>query len=229
MDWNEQSQRFLPIAATGIQERHPALATKPARSPCRFAAGPRGEPEVTRGERIRESSRIAALLLIGLGLWRMFATPMIAKIVVSKSERRLTALGPDGGIVASFPVIVGRSPLGTKEREGDRRTPEGEYYVCFKNPKSQFHRSLGLSYPNTADAARGLAQGAITPAEYDQIVAADRARRIPPWKTALGGEIFIHGEMEGRDGTAGCVAIRNEDMERLFPEVALGTPVVIEP
>jgi murein L,D-transpeptidase YafK len=195
----------------------------------RIFGRPRRERQVNRTDRVREASRIAALLLIGVGLWRMFATPMIAKIVVSKTERRLTAFGPDGGVVASFPVVVGRSPLGTKEREGDRRTPEGEYYVCFKNPKSQFHRSLGLSYPNTADAERGLAQGAITRAEYEEIVAADRARRIPPWKTALGGEIFIHGAMERRDGTAGCVAIRNEDIERLFPEVAVGTPVVIEP
>jgi murein L,D-transpeptidase YafK len=184
---------------------------------------------VIRADRLRAASRAAALLLLVAGLWRMFATPMIAKIVVSKTERRLTAYGPDGKVVAAFPVILGRSPVGTKEREGDRRTPEGEYYVCFKNPKSQFHLSLGLSYPNAADAARGFASGAITQAEYEEIVEAERAQRMPPWKTSLGGEIFIHGEMEGRDGTAGCVAIRNEDIERLFPEVALGTPVVIEP
>lgn len=184
---------------------------------------------MNRGDWLRTASRIAAILLIVVGLWRMFATPMIAKIVVSKTERRLTAFGPEGEIVASFPVIVGRSPAGTKEREGDHRTPEGEYFVCFKNPKSQFHLSLGLSYPNAADAERGLARGAVTREEYEEIVEADRTRRTPPWKTALGGEIFIHGESEGRDGTAGCVAIRNEDIERLFPEVALGTPVVIEP
>ena len=154
---------------------------------------------------------------------------MVSKIVVSKSARRLTAFGPDGAVVASYPVIFGREGFGHKAREGDLRTPEGEYYVCFKNPKSQFHLSLGLSYPNEADAERGLESGAITQAEYAAIVAAQRAGRIPPWKTALGGEIFIHGEMNDRAGTRGCVALSNDAIEVLFPEVALGTPVLIEP
>ncbi len=178
---------------------------------------------------MRSAARLGALLLIVAALWRIFAAPMVTKIVVSKAERRLTAFGPDGSVVFSFPVIFGRAPLGTKEREGDLRTPEGEYYVCFKNPKSQFHLSLGLSYPNVADADRGLESGSISHAEYTEIVEAQAARRIPPWKTALGGEIFIHGEMNDRAGTAGCVAVANDAMEALFPEVALGTPVVIEP
>ena len=154
---------------------------------------------------------------------------MVTRIVVSKSARVLTAFGSDGAVVATYPVIFGREGVGTKFREGDLRTPEGEYYVCFKNPKSQFHLSLGLSYPNVADAERGLAEGAITQAEYAEIIDAQRARRIPPWKTALGGEIFIHGEMNERSGTRGCVAMANQAIEVLFPQVALGTPVVIEP
>jgi len=178
---------------------------------------------------VNRVARFTALVLIAVALWRIFAAPMVTKIVVSKSERRLSAFGPDGAVVFSFPVIFGRSPLGSKEREGDLRTPEGEYYVCFKNPKSQFHLSLGLSYPNVLDADRGLAAGAISYAEHAEILEAQAARRIPPWKTALGGEIFIHGEMSDRAGTAGCVAVANDAMDALFPEVPLGTPVVIEP
>ena len=154
---------------------------------------------------------------------------MVTRIVVSKSQGVLTAYGADGRVLKSFPAIVGRQPEGTKIREGDERTPEGEYTVCFKNPQSRFHLSLGLSYPNASDAARGLREGSITQLQYREIVDAHDAGRVPPWKTALGGEIFIHGGMEERQGTAGCVAISNDAIEELFPQIALGTPVTIEP
>ena len=173
--------------------------------------------------------RIAALLLLVAAIARMVGGPMVTKIVVSKSQRLLTAYGADGRVLKVVPAIVGRDPAGAKEREGDGRTPEGEYQVCFKNPQSRFHLSLGLSYPNAEDAARGLEDGAITRGEYDEIVAAHASGRVPPWKTALGGEIFIHGAMEDRSATAGCVALSDEAIEELYLQVSLGTPVVIEP
>jgi murein L,D-transpeptidase YafK len=173
--------------------------------------------------------RILALLVLAIALTRLVGNSMVAKIVVSKSQRSLIAYGADGRILRIFPAIVGRESAGAKEREGDERTPEGEYYVCFKNPQSRFHLSLGLSYPSLADAARGLASGIISAAEYREIADAHAARRIPPWKTSLGGEIFIHGEMAERGGTAGCVAVSNQAIEELFPHVELGTPVLIEP
>ncbi len=173
--------------------------------------------------------RVVALLVLAVALARLVGNSMVAKIVVSKSQRSLTAYGADGRVLRVFPVIVGREPTGTKEREGDERTPEGEYYVCFKNPQSRFHLSLGLSYPSLADAERGLEAGMIGSAEYREIAEAHAARRIPPWKTSLGGEIFIHGEMGERGGTAGCVAVSDQAMEELFPQVDLGTPVLIEP
>lgn len=173
--------------------------------------------------------RIVALVVLLVGLGRLVGGPMVARIVVSKSQRMLTAYGPDGRALKSFAAIVGRETFGTKVREGDERTPEGEYYVCFKNPRSRFHLSLGLSYPNADDAERGLREGSITAAQYREIVDAHHAKRVPPWQTPLGGEIFIHGGMEGRVATAGCVAITDPAIEELFSEVALGTPVVIEP
>ena len=65
----------------------------------------------------------------------------------------------------------------------------------------------------------GSRAGMISSAEYREIAEAHAARRIPPWKTSLGGEIFIHGEMDERGGTAGCVAISDQAMEELFPQV----------
>jgi len=150
------------------------------------------------------------------------------KIVVSKSARRLE-LYSDGRVVRELRVALGGDPVNDKERQGDSRTPEGDFYVCVKNEKSQFYRSLGLSYPNREDAERGLRDQLITRAEYERIVSAITRKRTPPWNTALGGEIFIHGGGASNDWTLGCVALDNPDMQELFDTVPVGTPVKITP
>jgi murein L,D-transpeptidase YafK len=98
-----------------------------------------------------------------------------------------------------------------------------------KNDRSSFYLSLGLTYPNEEDAARGLDAGLITRAQHRRIVGAVRAGRCPPWKTALGGEIFIHGGGTASDWTAGCVALENPEIKELFDSVPAGTPVRILP
>jgi murein L,D-transpeptidase YafK len=148
-------------------------------------------------------------------------------ILVEKSAGRLTLM--DGGaVVKVYPAITG-SNAGDKVREGDRRTPEGLFYVCYKNPDSLYTLSLGLSYPNEEDAARGLRDGLLTQAQHDAIVAAIRAGGQPPWDTPLGGEIMIHGCKNDRSGTAGCVAVSDDDIRELYPLLPEGTPVTIVP
>jgi murein L,D-transpeptidase YafK len=155
--------------------------------------------------------------------------PIVDRIVVSKSARNVRLLDAGGGVIGEYTAVIGRMPDGTKEVEGDRRTPEGDYFVCVKNPESKFHLSLGLNYPNTADGRRGLDTGLITPEQFALIETAERERRRPPWDTALGGEIFIHGRGEGRDGTAGCIAVSDAAIEEIYALVYTGTPVTILP
>ncbi len=69
----------------------------------------------------------------------------------------------------------------------------------------------------------------ITRQQAARIAEADRGRRRPPWDTALGGEIFIHGQGSGSDWTLGCIALDNPDVEELFAAVEVGTPVSIVP
>ena len=68
--------------------------------------------------------------------------------------------------------------------------PEGLYRVTTLNPWSRFHLSLRLDYPN----------------------AADRARNPGVPVSALGGEIFIHGDCV----TIGCVPIGDEAIEEVY-------------
>ncbi len=149
------------------------------------------------------------------------------RILIEKSARRLTVF--DGERPAKvYRVVTGEVP-GDKRREGDRRTPEGDFYVCVKNPYSKFTLSLGLSYPDLDDADRGLREGILTPAQHQAIAYALRHRRQPPWNTPLGGEIMIHGGGANREGTLGCIGMDDDDIRELFPQIPVGTLVRIVP
>jgi murein L,D-transpeptidase YafK len=135
----------------------------------------------------------------------------------------------NGAVVRTYRLGLGLNPVDDKQREGDRATPEGEFYIFIKNPKSAYHLSLGISYPNVEDAERGLRAGLITRGQHNQIVRAINKRRAPPQYTALGGLIYIHGNGAGSDWTWGCVALENEDIRELYDSVDIGTPVTINP
>ena len=150
------------------------------------------------------------------------------KIIVWKSERRLDLYDGDE-VVKSYRIGLGFAPEGDKEKEGDGRTPEGEYYICQKNPNSNYHLSIGMSYPNVKDATGGIRRGTITQDEHDRIAYAIESKRQPLWNTALGGEIFIHGSGSQSDWTLGCIALDNEDIEELYEVIPVGTVVVVNP
>jgi lipoprotein-anchoring transpeptidase ErfK/SrfK len=150
------------------------------------------------------------------------------RVVVEKGARRLR-LYAGGELVRVRRVVLGSDPQGDKERQGDGRTPEGEFQICMKNGKSKFYLSLGLTYPNAEDAERGLRDGLISQAQHKAITRALAAGRCPPWDTALGGEIFIHGGGTSGDWTLGCVALENPEIKELFDTLPAGTPVQIKP
>ena len=187
---------------------------------CLTKSAPRQEPRAANQERAFEPSAVTRAPL-KLPLYD-------PKIVVKKSQRQLL-LFSGGKLARTYRIGLGLSPVGDKVRAGDRRTPEGEFYIFTKNERSAFYLSLGLSYPNTAHAERGLRDGLITRAQYEAITRALRAKKAPPQNTHLGGDIYIHGNSAQSDWTWGCVALENEDIRELFDAVGVGTPVKIEP
>ena len=150
------------------------------------------------------------------------------RILVKKAQRVLVLFDGDTPIRA-YRMSLGFAPTSPKEKAGDGKTPEGDYYVCVKNPNSAYHLSLGLSYPNTRDADRGLEAGLITRSERDAIARAEKRKAHPPWNTALGGAIMIHGEGTLADWTLGCIAMENYHIDELFKVIPVGTPVHIDP
>lgn len=150
------------------------------------------------------------------------------RVVIRKSARELSLY--DGSQrLRRYPVVLGEKGAGDKEREGDRKTPEGTFYICTRNGASKYHKFMGLSYPAPPDAARGLKAKMISRAEHDAILASHRKKECPPWKTALGGEVGIHGGGIDRDWTLGCIALTNEAVDELWAALKMGDPVEILP
>lgn len=150
------------------------------------------------------------------------------RLIIKKENRELQVF--DGArLIKTYAVVLGFTPKGDKKEAGDGKTPEGEFYIFTKNDSSKFYLSLGISYPNIEDARRGLQQNLISPAEHDEIIKTITEKQMPPQNTKLGGEIYIHGGGTLKDWTAGCVALKNEEMQELFDAIPLGTTVQIMP
>lgn len=139
----------------------------------------------------------------------------IDSLVIYKSKRQLMAFS-GGQLIKTYPISLGGNPIGDKQFEGDKRTPEGTYYINSKNAHSGYHKNLGISYPNQQD------------------IEVSQKLNKPP-----GGDIKIHGIRNGLgfiakfqrwyDWTAGCIALTNQEVDELYNNVPVGTKIEINP
>ncbi len=156
---------------------------------------------------------VAAITIAGCSQGSKFRTyngPEVTSIVVNKGSRRMFLLHNEE-ILKAYDFELGFAPVGDKKIEGDGKTPEGTYIIDRRNPRSSFHLSLGISYPNSRDIAEAKALG-----------------KKP------GGEIFIHGQpnlkkAKGDDWTAGCIAVKNDEIEEMYSMVKTGTLITLRP
>ncbi len=122
-----------------------------------------------------------------------------ARLIVIKSERRVE-LWVGERMVKAYRAQLGQRPTGHKSRRGDKRTPEGTYFLCNRT-LSKYHRALWISYPNLDDAEDALRAGRISRRERDAIAAALARGECPPSGTALGGLILLHGQQPALTAT----------------------------
>lgn len=162
-----------------------------------------------------------------------------AKLVIWKSHYTVTLYKGETPI-KTYRAVFGRGYQdGDKQREGDRRTPEGEFYICAMHPSKRFYKFMGLSYPGLRHAEEGLRSNLISLRDYARIKRSVEEQKQPPWETRLGGAVGIHGRTleEGSDTpsfvamnwTDGCIALDNRDVDEIYSVVSLGTPVTILP
>lgn len=132
-------------------------------------------------------------------------------VVVMKSERELY-LYRNGLIIGQYPIALGLNPIGTKQMRGDDKTPIGAYTLDWRNPNSDFHRSIHISYPDASDREHAAALG------------------VP-----AGNNIMIHGQPDydnrprTGDWTHGCIAVSNRAINQIWARVPDGTPIHIYP
>jgi murein L,D-transpeptidase YafK len=160
------------------------------------------------------------------------------RIIIQKSRNVLT-LYKGMTPVKSYWAAFGKGHRkGDKRRAGDKRTPEGDFYICSMNHSERFYKFMGISYPGIRHAEDAMKQGHITYAQYLDVWWAIAERRQPPWDTALGGAIGIHGRMldsaitqvpNPANWTDGCIALNNEDVDEIYSVASVGTPVTILP
>lgn len=161
-------------------------------------------------------------------LHKLEVQPQHVAVKIYKSERKLVLYG-DGEIIGIFKMALGFAPVGDKEIEGDGKTPEGNFVICYINDNTPYVYFYGLNYPNVKDAERGMKQGLISEKEYQQIVVAAKSGSVPLWGTPLGGEVGIHGGGSLADWTRGCVAVSDADILTLKEFLGIGTRVEIFP
>lgn len=142
--------------------------------------------------------------------------PSIDYILVKKQERVLEVYH-QGKCLKSYTIHLGFCPTGAKEYEGDGKTPEGMYTICYKNIKSQYHLSLKIDYP------------------HDHHIALAKKRGL-----SAGSDIMIHGQPNRAwgvshpktipyDWTHGCMAVTNAEIEEIYGATSVGTPIEIRP
>ncbi len=141
--------------------------------------------------------------------------PVADKVLVEKGKRKLHLL--KGGVAfRSFDIALGIRPVGDKEKEGDFKTPEGNYLLDARNPDSEYFLAIHVSYPDSTDRAEARNKG------FDP-----------------GGAIMIHGQPNDptrseayyrtQDWTNGCIAVSNSDMIDIWLMTAENTPIEIRP
>ncbi|MDH4217698.1 MAG: L,D-transpeptidase [Candidatus Aminicenantes bacterium] len=134
----------------------------------------------------------------------------IFAIIVTKIDRKLV-IYKNGKPTMTFDIGLGPNSLADKIHVGDYATPEGKYRIIEKIPKSQYYKALLLDYPNEEDRKR---------------FQVEKKEGIIPPGVGIGGLIEIHGG--GKDSiTNGCISIENDDLDRIFDLIDIGTPVTI--
>jgi murein L,D-transpeptidase YafK len=159
--------------------------------------------------------KIILLILLLPGLAIAGDLPKADFVLVKKHEKRLY-LVKNKKPFKIYRVSFGANSKGPKRMEGDERTPEGTYILDYKNPDSDFYKSIHISYPNDQDIKRAKEMGAVP-----------------------GGDIMIHGQKNGSKNfsrihryvnwTDGCIAVTNAEMDEIWASVDVGTPITIEP
>ncbi len=141
-------------------------------------------------------------------------------IIVDKSDYELKVYD-DEGWYATYPIVFGSKDLGDKMKEGDKRTPDGQFKVVLKKIHQKWGPELLLDYPNDMSIQK-----------FNQ----RKAKGLIPKNASIGNGIAIHATRPNEEWTVdnfynwtdGCVSVKYTEMKDLFSYIPVGTPVTIQ-
>ena len=175
---------------------------------------------------------LVSLLLPSPSTWAYKDDPIW--LLVETDRRLLKVMEGQNQKEVFTNVAIGRKGSGPDKVRDDNKTPLGEYRIGWVNENSRFRRFFGLTYPNLDDAKRAYRNGLIGEHTLRSIMQAILGDEVPPQNTPLGGQIGIHGLGSGSleiheefNWTRGCIAMTNEQIDRLGHWIRKGTLVVI--
>ena len=114
----------------------------------------------------------------------------IALLALKQSRKLWASTHGKWYLIHTYAILGASGTAGPKLRQGDKQVPEGVYKILWLNPKSRYHLSMKLNYPNAEDRRHARNEGRNNP----------------------GGDIFIHG----KDVSIGCIAIGDPAIEELY-------------
>lgn len=187
------------------------MAAMPAFSACQ-------QPAITAEAKATEVADRASERPLSVLIDSLHLDAHTLRFHVDKSERRFQVFLEDS-LVKSFSCVLGERPEGDKYCQGDRKTPEGSFTFRSKRVHDQWHKFIWVDYPNAESWRRFEAR---------------KAQGLIPAGKDIGGEIGIHGVPEGKDHwidagadwTWGCIALRNADVDEIYPYVRPGSTVI---
>jgi len=180
------------------------------------------QAEVLVGSAGADATKFLRVYLTRVPEWQRWAAETIAwserenaaAIIVDKMAR-VCQIYVAGKKRAEYSIELGPRWLGHKRQKGDNATPEGHYQITKKKTfrSTKYYKALEINYPNENDREQFLAA---------------KARGDLPRLAQIGGLIEIHGDGgKGVNWTSGCMALRNQDMDKIFELAKVGTRVTI--
>jgi murein L,D-transpeptidase YafK len=141
-------------------------------------------------------------------------------IIIDKSDYELKVYDEEGWY-ATYPIVFGSKDLGDKMREGDKKTPDGQFKIIQKKIHTKWSHELLLDFPNEESILRFNER---------------KQKGLLPKNAKIGGGIAIHATRPAEEWTVdnfynwtdGCVSVKYTEMKDLYSYIPVGTPVTIK-
>jgi murein L,D-transpeptidase YafK len=177
--------------------------------------------------------KMITALMFMLLMWENTNAAQVKYIKVSKEQRLLELVDTNDQVIKSYKIMLGRNPVGHKTQEGDFKTPEGEYMLDYKNPKSKFHKSIHVSYPNKADIKRARLLGVRPGGDIMVHGLPNDFKEMRDWLATIGmqdtPDFVIRAALPFLDWTSGCIAVMDDEIDEIYSLVKVPTPIRILP